>query len=173
MKVNMVVRRGVNDGSVLEMAEHFRGRPEILRFIEFMDVGESNRWRREEVVPAREILATVSQRWPLRPIPGAAQEGVASRWAYEDGAGEIGVISSVSEPFCGGCNRARLSADGQLFTCLFAVHGHDLRGLLREGVDDAELVGAVVRRHIAVAARVPFVVVNAVEDADDRIGALA
>ena len=114
VKVNMVVRRGVNDGCVLEMAEHFRGRPEILRFIEFMDVGESNGWRREEVLPA-----TGDPRRDLRSAgrcgrsPRDRQEGVASRWAYEDGAGEIGVISSVSEPFCHGCTRARLSADGQ------------------------------------------------------------
>lgn len=139
VKVNMVVRRGVNDGSVLEMAERFRGRPEILRFIEFMDVGESNGWRREEVVPAREILATVSQRWPLRPISGGPQEGVAARWAYEDGAGEIGVISSVSEPFCHGCTRARLSAEGKLYTCLFASGGSDMRALLRAGAGDEQL----------------------------------
>ncbi len=141
VKVNMVVRRGVNDGCVLEMAEHFRGRPEILRFIEFMDVGESNGWRREEVVPAKEVLAMVSQRWPLRPIAGGPQEGVASRWAYEDGAGEIGVISSVSEPFCHGCTRARLSAEGKLYTCLFASDGSDMRALLRAGAGDEQLEG--------------------------------
>ncbi len=139
VKLNMVVRRGVNDHGVLEMAEHFRGRAEILRFIEFMDVGESNGWRSEDVLPAREILATISRRWPLRPIPGDPQEGVASRWAYEDGAGEIGVISSVSEPFCHGCTRARLSADGQLYTCLFASTGSDMRALLRDGEGDEEL----------------------------------
>ena len=139
VKVNMVVRRGVNDGSVLEMAEHFRGRPEILRLIEFMDVGESNGWRLEEVVPAREMLASIAERWPLRPLSPQPDQGVASRWAYEDGAGEIGVISSVSEPFCHGCTRARLSAEGRLFTCLFASAGSDMRALLRGGAGDEEI----------------------------------
>ena len=142
VKVNMVVRRGVNDDCVLEMAEHFRDRSQTLRFIEYMDVGESNGWQLEQVVPAREILAAISARWPLVPI-GASRDGeVAARWAYRDGAGEIGVISSVTEPFCDGCSRARLSADGQLYTCLFAKRGHDLRALLRDGSDDE----AVARR---------------------------
>jgi GTP 3',8-cyclase len=137
VKINMVVRRGVNDHCVLEMAEHFRGRGQTLRLIEYMDVGESNGWRLEQVVPAREILEKISARWPLvRREPGRDGE-VAARWSYRDGAGEIGVISSVTEPFCDGCSRARLSADGQLYTCLFAEHGHDLRGLLRDGSDDA------------------------------------
>ena len=139
VKVNMVVRRGFNDHQILAMAEHFRHRPQILRFIEYMDVGASNGWRMEEVVRGAEILATIAQVWPLEPLAPARPGEVAARYRYLDGGGEIGVIQSVSEPFCGGCNRARLSADGQLFTCLFAVHGHDLRGLLREGVDDAEL----------------------------------
>jgi cyclic pyranopterin phosphate synthase len=136
VKINMVVRRGVNDHCLIEMAEHFRGRGQILRFIEYMDVGESNGWRQEQVVSAREILATISARWPLVRSEAARDGEVAARWAYRDGAGEIGVISSVTEPFCDGCSRARLSADGQLYTCLFARRGHDLRTLLRDGSDD-------------------------------------
>jgi cyclic pyranopterin phosphate synthase len=139
VKVNMVVRRGVNDHLVRAMAEHFRGRPEVLRLIEYMDVGESNGWRLEQVVPASEILATIDARWPLRELPASREGEVATRWAYRDGAGEIGVIHSVTQPFCGGCTRARLSADGQLYTCLFASGGHDLRELLRGGAGDAQL----------------------------------
>jgi cyclic pyranopterin phosphate synthase len=140
VKVNMVVRRGVNDHCVAAMAEHFRGRDEVLRFIEYMDVGESNGWRLEQVVPASEILATIDARWPLRELPATREGEVASRWAYRDGAGEIGVIHSVTEPFCHGCTRARLSADGRLYTCLFASRGHDLRSLLRGGARDEQLV---------------------------------
>ena len=122
------------------MAEHFRGRPEILRFIEFMDVGESNGWRREEVVPAqRDPRLDIGGAGRCRPISTDREGGVASRWAYEDGAGEIGVISSVSEPFCHGCTRARLSADGRLYTCLFASTGSDMRALLRDGASDEEI----------------------------------
>jgi len=139
VKVNMVVRRGVNDHCILEMAEHFRGRPEVLRFIEYMDVGESNGWRLEQVVPASEILAAIAARWPLRELPATRHGEVASRWAYSDGAGEIGLIHSVTQPFCSGCTRARLSADGRLYTCLFASSGHDLRALLRAGASDAQL----------------------------------
>jgi len=139
VKINMVVRRGVNDHCVLEMAEYFRGRAETLRFIEYMDVGESNGWSIAEVVPASELIATIESRWPLERLPPSHAGEVASRWAYRDGAGEIGVIHSVSQPFCGGCTRARLSADGTLYTCLFANSGADLRGLLRDGADDAEL----------------------------------
>ncbi|MBA3809807.1 MAG: GTP 3',8-cyclase MoaA [Solirubrobacterales bacterium] len=139
VKVNMVVRRGVNDRSVLEMAEHFRGRSETLRFIEYMDVGSTNGWRMQEVVPGEEILATIASRWPLERLPVARAGDVATRYRYLDGAGEIGLIGSVSEPFCGGCTRARLSADGRLFTCLFARSGHDLRALLRSGAPDAEI----------------------------------
>jgi GTP 3',8-cyclase len=139
VKVNMVVRRGVNEHCVIPMAEHFRGRPEVLRLIEYMDVGESNGWRLEQVVPASEILAQLDARWPLEELPASREGEVASRWAYRDGAGEIGVIHSVTKPFCGGCTRARLSADGQLYTCLFARGGHDLRELLRGGASDAQL----------------------------------
>jgi cyclic pyranopterin phosphate synthase len=137
--VNMVVRRGVNDHCVLQMAEHFRGRPQTLRFIEFMDVGESNAWDRAEVVSGHEILARIGAQWPLRALAPERPGEVASRWAYRDGAGEIGVVTSVTEPFCHGCTRARLSADGKLHTCLFASTGHDLRALLRGGASDAEI----------------------------------
>jgi cyclic pyranopterin phosphate synthase len=157
VKVNMVVRRGVNEHCVTAMAGHFRGSGHVLRFIEYMDVGTTNGWQLGEVVPAGEMLAAVDARWPLEPLgpdPGASAPlaervssasagGVASRYRYRDGAGEIGVIASVTEPFCGGCTRARLSADGKLFTCLFAQRGHDLRALLRGGGSDAELERAI------------------------------
>ncbi len=139
VKINMVVRRGSNDHCVLDMAARFRHRPEIVRFIEFMDVGSTNGWRTEEVVPADEILAAIGQRWPLQALPPSRKGEVATRYRYRDGAGEIGLIHSVSGPFCAGCTRARLSADGQLFTCLFARHGHDLRGLLRSGAASDQL----------------------------------
>jgi cyclic pyranopterin phosphate synthase len=139
VKINMVVRRGVNEHCVEAMAERFRGRPEIVRFIEYMDVGETNGWRLDQVVPAREILASIERRWPLRRLPAARTGEVASRWAYRDGAGEIGVIHSVTEPFCEGCTRARLSAEGRLYTCLFASRGSDLRALLRGGAGDGEV----------------------------------
>lgn len=139
VKVNMVVIRGRNDSHVLEMAEHFRGRPQTLRFIEYMDVGESNGWRRADVVPAAEILEQIGARWPLRALAPTTPGEVASRYRYVDGAGEIGFISSVSKPFCGTCNRARLSAEGRLYTCLFARSGHDLRALLRAGAADGEI----------------------------------
>jgi GTP 3',8-cyclase len=139
VKVNMMVRRGVNEACVPQMAAHFRERPVVLRFIEYMDVGASNGWRPEHVVPAAEILRSVEARWPLQKLPRSGAGDVATRYRYRDGAGEIGVIHSVSEPFCGGCTRARLSADGKLFTCLFATAGHDLRELLRGGGGDADL----------------------------------
>jgi GTP 3',8-cyclase len=139
VKVNMVVRRGVNDHCVLEMADHFRNTPQILRFIEYMDVGATNGWRLDDVVPADEILAQVDGRWPLRRLPARRAGEVAARWAYRDGGGEVGVIHSVTEPFCDGCSRARLSADGRLYTCLFAERGHDLRTPLRDGATDAQL----------------------------------
>ena len=145
VKVNMVVRRGVNEDQVIAMAEHFRGRPQILRFIEYMDVGESNGWRAEQVVPAAEILARVGARWPLHALAPRVAGEVASRFAYRDGEGEIGVIASITEPFCGACTRARLSADGKLHTCLFARSGHDLRALLRSGAEDATIAEALRR----------------------------
>jgi cyclic pyranopterin phosphate synthase len=143
LKVNMVVRRGVNDHCVVDMAERFRHSGVVLRFIEYMDVGASNGWRLEEVVPAQEILRSLQARWPLEPLDPAVVGEVASRYRYCDGAGEIGLIHSVSEPFCGGCTRARLSADGKLFTCLFARRGHDLRALLRAGADDGQIEQAL------------------------------
>jgi cyclic pyranopterin phosphate synthase len=144
VKVNMVVKRGVNDGSVLAMARRFHGTGHILRFIEYMDVGHTNGWRMDDVVPGAEILETIDAELPIEPAePNYAGE-VARRWRYRDGGGEIGVISSVTQPFCGGCTRARLSAEGRLFTCLFAVRGHDLRAIVRGGVSDNELDDAIV-----------------------------
>lgn len=150
VKVNMVVQRGVNDKDILPMAEHFRRHPtRVLRFIEFMDVGNSNGWRMDKVVPSREIWQLIGLRWPLESAePNYAGE-VARRWRYKDGQGEIGFISSVTNTFCGDCSRARLSARGELYTCLFASVGTDLRALLRAGKTDAELVelvGAVWKR---------------------------
>ena len=143
VKVNMVVRRGVNEHSVTEMAERFRFSPQVLRFIEYMDVGSTNGWHSEEVVPGSEILAELGARWPLEALPASRAGEVATRYRYLDGGGEIGLIQSISEPFCGGCTRARLSADGQLFTCLFARRGHDLRALVRGGLSDVELAQRV------------------------------
>ena len=143
VKVNMVVQRGVNDDSIADMAERFRGTGTILRFIEYMDVGTSNGWQLEDVVPAAEIVAHLAERWPVEPADPNYPGEVASRYRYADGQGEIGVIASVSQPFCGGCTRARLSAEGELFTCLFAARGTDLRAPLREGADDEALRGLI------------------------------
>ncbi len=139
VKVNMVVKRHVNDGRIVEMAEHFRGSGHILRFIEYMDVGTTNGWRMDDVVPAAKIIATIDRRWPLEALEANYSGEVASRYRYRDGAGEIGIIASVTQPFCGSCTRARLSAEGKLYTCLFAAHGHDLRALVRSGASDEEL----------------------------------
>jgi cyclic pyranopterin phosphate synthase len=139
VKVNMVVKRGLNEHAILEMARHFRGTGHVLRFIEYMDVGSTNGWRLDDVVPAREILDTVAAAFPLEPLEPAYRGEVARRWRYADGAGEIGVITSVSAPFCGACTRARLSAEGRLYTCLFARDGHDLRAPLRSGASDEEI----------------------------------
>jgi cyclic pyranopterin phosphate synthase len=139
VKVNMVVKRGVNDHGILPMARHFQGSGHIVRFIEYMDVGNSNGWRLDDVVSADEILAAVDSELPVEPIAPHYPGEVATRWRYRDGSGEIGVIASVSRPFCGDCTRARMSADGSLYTCLFASLGHDLRGPLRSGASDAEL----------------------------------
>src|SRR5690348_5507913 len=139
VKVNMVVRRGVNEQSILPMAAHFRHSGHVLRFIEYMDVGTTNGWRLDDVVPAAEIISLIGGQWPLQPVDPAYHGEVASRYRYRDGAGEIGVIASVTQPFCRGCTRARLSADGQLYTCLFAGAGHDLRGPLRAGASDRDL----------------------------------
>ena len=143
VKVNMVVKRGANDDGVLAMAERFRGTGHVLRFIEYMDVGHSNGWRLDEVVPATVLLATIDAAFPLQPAEENYPGEVARRWRYVDGAGEIGVIASVTQPFCGACTRARLSADGRLYTCLFAVRGHDLRALVRGGASNDELDSAI------------------------------
>jgi len=139
IKINVVVQKGVNDHTLPDLAAHFRGTGCIVRFIEFMDVGTRNAWKLDEVLPSRELLAQLHARFPLRPLRANYGGEVAERYAYEDGAGEIGFISSVTQPFCGGCTRLRLSSDGQLFTCLFSTHGHDLKQALRTGADDAAL----------------------------------
>jgi cyclic pyranopterin phosphate synthase len=139
VKVNAVVKRGANDGDLLSLAEHFRGSGHVLRFIEYMDVGSTNGWRLEDVVSAEEIVRRISERWPLEPVAADRPDSTARRWRYLDGAGEIGAVASVTQPFCGGCSRARLSAEGRLYTCLFAARGHDLRAPLRLGASDEEL----------------------------------
>jgi len=139
IKVNMVVKRGWNESAVLPMARHFRWSGRSVRFIEYMDVGHSNGWRLDDVVPASEILAMISAEFPLEPMAPTERGEVARRYRYTDGGGEIGLIASVTQPFCGDCVRARLSADGRLFTCLFAVAGHDLRSLVRSDASDGEI----------------------------------
>ena len=139
VKINAVVRRGANDHTVLPLLEHFRGSPVIVRLIEYMDVGNRNAWRPDEVVPSAELLQQIAARWPVTPLPGSYHGEVAKRYRYDDGAGEIGFISSVSAPFCGDCTRARLSSEGVFYTCLFAANGTDLRGALRGGASDEEL----------------------------------
>lgn len=139
IKINMVVRRGMNESSVLPMARWARENGLVLRFIEYMDVGQSNGWRLDEVVPAAELIARIDAELPLERIPASYRGEVATRWRYRDGGGEIGLIGSVSQPFCGDCTRARLSADGTLYTCLFAVRGEDLKSLLRSGRSDDEI----------------------------------
>ena len=139
IKINMVVKRGLNDASVLPMARHFRGSGHILRFIEYMDVGHTNGWRMDDVVTAREIIDIISAEAPLAPADPHYRGEVAKRWRYLDGSGEIGVIASVTQAFCRDCNRARLSTEGQLYLCLFATHGHDLRALIRGQASDEAL----------------------------------
>ncbi len=143
VKVNVVVKRGLNEGSVVDIARRFRGTGHAVRFIEYMDVGASNGWRLDDVVPAAEIVAAIGAEFPLEPVEAAYRGEVAQRYRYRDGAGEIGVIASVTQPFCGDCTRARLSADGKLYTCLFAIRGHDLRAILRSGASDEELDAAI------------------------------
>jgi cyclic pyranopterin phosphate synthase len=143
IKINMVVKRGENEDSILPMARHFRGTGHILRFIEFMDVGHTNGWRMDDVVTAREIIRMIDAEIPLEPVDPNYPGEVAERWRYRDGSGEIGVIASVTQAFCRGCTRARLSTEGKLYTCLFATEGHDLRALLRGGASDAEIQDAV------------------------------
>jgi GTP 3',8-cyclase len=139
IKINAVIERGLNDHTALDLIERFRGSPVIVRFIEFMDVGSRNKWRPELVVPSRELAARIQARWPMSPISQNYPGEVAQRWAFDDGGGEVGFISSVSQPFCGACSRARLSSEGKFYTCLFATHGLDLRAPLRAGADDAEI----------------------------------
>ncbi len=143
VKINMVVKRGVNDDQIEPMARHFRGSGHIVRFIEFMDVGASNGWRLDDVVPSREVVERLDRAFGIEPAQANYRGEVARRWRYRDGSGEIGVISSVTEPFCGDCSRARLSTEGRLYTCLFAEGGHDLRALLREGRDDSAIRAAL------------------------------
>lgn len=143
VKVNMVVKRGINDTGITAMAEHFRWTAVTVRLIEYMDVGNTNGWKLDEVVSAQEMLASVSARWPIEPVPPRTPGEVATRYRYTDGAGEIGVISSVTRPFCGGCTRARLSSEGVLYTCLFGSAGKDLRTPLRSGADDGEIRSAI------------------------------
>lgn len=143
IKVNTVVKRGVNDDEILSLAEHFRGTGHALRFIEYMDVGTSNGWVLDDVVPSAEVVSRIAAVHPLDPVPPKHPGEVARRWRYRDGGGEIGVISSVTQAFCGSCTRARLSAEGQVFTCLFAESGFDLRTLLREGATDSEVSDAL------------------------------
>jgi GTP 3',8-cyclase len=143
IKINMVVKRGMNDQEIVPMARHFKGSPFILRFIEYMDVGSSNGWKMDEVVPSAEVVRRIGETMPLEAIEANYAGETAERWRYVDGGGEIGVISSVTQAFCGSCTRARLSTEGKLYTCLFATSGHDLRALLREGRSDEEISTAV------------------------------
>jgi GTP 3',8-cyclase len=143
VKVNAVIKRGMNEAAVLEMARHFKGTPHVLRFIEYMDVGATNGWRLDDVVPAAEIVRTIDAVFPIEPLDRSYRGEVAQRWRYRDGSGELGLITSVTQPFCGDCTRARISAEGKLYTCLFGVRGHDLRALVRSGASDDEIGAAV------------------------------
>jgi GTP 3',8-cyclase len=143
LKVNMVVKRGTNDHEIVPMARHFRGTGVVLRFIEYMDVGSTNGWRMDNVVPSAHVLARIQEAFELEPLEAAQPGETAQRWRYVDGGGEVGVISSVTQAFCGDCNRARLSTEGRLYLCLFASQGHDLRALLRGGASDAQVAAAI------------------------------
>jgi GTP 3',8-cyclase len=140
VKINTVIERGVNDHTALDLVEHFRGTAVIVRFIEFMDVGNRNHWRPDMVVPSRELAERINTRWPMQPVSQNYRGEVAERWRFDDGGGEVGFISSISQPFCGACSRARLSSEGRFYTCLFATQGTDLRAPMRDGADDAELL---------------------------------
>jgi cyclic pyranopterin phosphate synthase len=146
VKINAVVRRGVNDHTVVDLARHFRGSGHIVRFIEYMDVGTTNGWRLDDVVRGAEIVRMIDAEMPLEPTSAQYRGEVAQRWRYADGSGEVGIITSVTQPFCGDCTRARLSADGSLYTCLFATAGVDLRGALRAGASDHELSEMIAGR---------------------------
>jgi GTP 3',8-cyclase len=143
IKINAVIERGVNDHTALDLVERFRGRPVIVRFIEFMDVGNRNAWREDLVVPSRELVERIKARWPIHPVSENYRGEVAKRWRFDDGAGEIGFISSVTQPFCGACSRARLSSEGRFYTCLFATHGLDLRAAMRGGASDEDLLAMI------------------------------
>jgi cyclic pyranopterin phosphate synthase len=143
VKINAVVKRGVNEDSILPLARYFRGTGQIVRFIEYMDVGHTNGWRLDDVVPAAEIIALIDAELPLEAMAPRYPGEVAQRFRYRDGSGELGVIASVTRPFCGNCTRARLSAEGRLYTCLFATKGHDLRALIRSGASEGELASAI------------------------------
>jgi cyclic pyranopterin phosphate synthase len=143
IKINMVLKRGMNESSVLPMARYFHGTGHIVRFIEYMDVGSTNGWRLDEIVPAREIVATIDAQMPLEPVDPNYRGEVANRYRYKDGGGEIGLIASVTQPFCANCTRARISAEGKLYTCLFATGGHDLRELVRGGATDDEIADSI------------------------------
>ena len=143
VKINAVIERGLNDHTAIDLVERFRGTPVIVRFIEFMDVGNRNKWRPEMVVPSRELAARIQARWPMQPISKNYRGEVAQRWRFDDGGGEVGFISSVSQPFCGACSRARLSSEGKFYTCLFATQGLDLRAPLRAGAGDADILDLI------------------------------
>ncbi len=143
IKINMVVKRGTNDRDIIPMVRYFRHAGHILRFIEYMDVGNTNGWRMDEVMPSRQIIQMIDSEYPLEAIEANYHGEVAERWRFKDGAGEIGVISSVTQPFCGACNRARLSAEGKLYTCLFAADGYDLRTLVRNGANDEDIAQVI------------------------------
>ena len=143
VKIDVVVKRGMNDRDVVDLARHFRGTGHIVRFIEYMDVGNTNQWRLEDVVSGREILETLTREWPLVPADANYFGEVAERWLYADGAGEVGIITSVTQPFCGSCTRARLSANGEMYLCLFAGTGYDLRRLLRSRASDEEIESTI------------------------------
>jgi cyclic pyranopterin phosphate synthase len=145
IKVNMVVKRGMNDDQIVPMARHFKGSPFILRFIEYMDVGASNGWNMIEVVPSAEVVRRIGEQMPLEPVAANYSGETAARWRYDDGGGEIGLISSVTQAFCHECTRIRLSTEGKLYTCLFATRGHDLRALLREGRSDLDISNAIAQ----------------------------
>jgi len=143
VKINMVLKREMNENSILSMARYFHGTGHILRFIEYMDVGTTNGWRLDDVVPAREVVATIDAEMPLEPVDPNYRGEVANRYRYKDGGGEVGIIASVTKPFCADCTRARISAEGKLYTCLFASRGHDLRALVRGGTSDDEVADAI------------------------------
>jgi cyclic pyranopterin phosphate synthase len=143
LKINMVVQRGTNEHEILPMARHFKGSGMVLRFIEYMDVGATNGWRMDQVVPSAEVIQMLQAVWPLQALARSTPGATAQRWAYADGGGEIGVISSVTQAFCRDCSRARLSTDGRIYLCLFASQGHDLRSLLRSGASDTQITTAL------------------------------